>query len=62
VDLTALFDAELRPDSAGVFRSLGWSTSVRTPFEFSTELGAGLDPVPGDALASNRWVFVAKGE
>ncbi|MEV6621521.1 hypothetical protein AB0M83_08905 [Amycolatopsis sp. NPDC051106] len=45
-----------------MFRSLGWSTSVRTPFEFSAELGAGLDPVPGDALASNRWVFVAKEE
>ena len=62
VDLTTLFDAEPRPDSAGVFRSLGWSTSVRTPFEFSAELDAGLDPVPGDALASNRWVFVAKEE
>ncbi|MYW92948.1 SAM-dependent methyltransferase [Amycolatopsis rubida] len=60
VDLTALFDAEPRPDSAAAFRALGWSTSVRTPFEFSARLGAGLAPVPGDALASNRWVFAAK--
>jgi O-methyltransferase involved in polyketide biosynthesis len=60
VDLTALFDAEARPDSAGAFRALGWSTSVRTPFEFSAALDAGLEPVPGDALASNRWVFATK--
>jgi methyltransferase (TIGR00027 family) len=60
VDLTALFDAEPRPNSVGALRDSGWSTSVRTPFEFSAEFGAGLDPVPGDALASNRWVFATK--
>lgn len=60
VDLTALFDAEPRPDSAGALRARGWATSVRTPFELSAEFGAGLDPVPDDALASNRWVFALR--
>ncbi|WP_326950515.1 SAM-dependent methyltransferase [Amycolatopsis sp. NBC_01307] len=60
VDLTALFDAEPRPDSAAALRAGAWETSVRTPFDLAVEHGAGLVPERHDALASNRWVFAAK--
>jgi methyltransferase (TIGR00027 family) len=57
VDLTALFDAGPRPDSAGALRTRGWETTVRTPFDFAAEHGADLVPERHDALAGNRWVF-----
>ncbi len=60
VDLTALFDAEPRPDSAAALRAGAWETSVRTPFDLAVEHGASLVPERHDALASNRWVFAAK--
>ncbi|WP_328615781.1 SAM-dependent methyltransferase [Amycolatopsis sp. NBC_00355] len=60
VDLTALFDAEPRPDSAGALRARGWETSVRTPFDFAAEHDADLVPEHQDALASNRWTFAGK--
>lgn len=60
VDLTALFDAEPRPDSAAALRAGGWETSVRTPFDLAVEHGASLVPERHDALASNRWVFAGK--
>ncbi|WP_410622598.1 SAM-dependent methyltransferase [Amycolatopsis sp. cmx-8-4] len=60
VDLTALFDAEPRPDSAAALRARGWETSVRTPFDLAVEHGADLVPERHDALASNRWVFAGK--
>ncbi|UOZ05251.1 SAM-dependent methyltransferase [Amycolatopsis sp. WQ 127309] len=60
VDLTALFDAEPRPDSAAALRACAWETSVRTPFDLAVEHGASLVPERRDALASNRWVFAAK--
>ncbi|MFC4034767.1 SAM-dependent methyltransferase [Streptomyces polygonati] len=60
VDLLALFDPDPRPDSAGDLTDRGWSTSVRTPFEFSRHHGRGPLPEPNDSLAGNRWVFAAK--
>jgi methyltransferase (TIGR00027 family) len=61
VDLLALFDQEPRPDSAGFLTGRGWSTDVRTPFDFTRRLGRGPRPERDDALASNRWVFANKG-
>ncbi|MGX1886839.1 class I SAM-dependent methyltransferase [Streptomyces sp. NPDC055287] len=57
VDLLALFDSEPRPDSAGDLTNRGWSTTVRTPFDFTRHYGRGPHPEPHDALAANRWVF-----
>ena len=61
IDLLKLFDREPRPDSAGDLAGKGWSTSVRTPFDFTRRHGRG--PLPearNDALAGNRWVFADK--
>ncbi|RNF93906.1 class I SAM-dependent methyltransferase [Streptomyces botrytidirepellens] len=57
VDLLALFDGEPRPDTAGDLAARGWSTTVRTPFDFTSRSGRGPRPEPHDALAANRWVF-----
>lgn len=61
IDLLTLFDDEPRPDSAGALANKGWSTSVRTPFDFTHHHGRG--PLPeqrNDALEGNRWVFANK--
>lgn len=58
VDLLALFDRGPRPDSAGDLAGRGWSTTVRTPFDFTLHHGRG--PVPDDPLAGIRWVFAEK--
>lgn len=60
IDLLALFDGEPRPDSVAWLTDRGWSTQVRTPFDFTRELGRGPRPERDDALASNRWVFADK--
>jgi methyltransferase (TIGR00027 family) len=60
VDLLALFDPEPRPDSAAELEGRGWSTIIRTPFEFTRRHGRGPQPEHDDALANNRWVFAAK--
>ncbi|MFI1188353.1 class I SAM-dependent methyltransferase [Streptomyces californicus] len=60
IDLLDLFDREPRPDSAGRLADRGWSTSARTPFDFTRRLGRGPLPEPNDALAGNRWVFAHK--
>ncbi|WP_250304969.1 class I SAM-dependent methyltransferase [Streptomyces sp. NBC_01387] len=60
IDLLDLFDREPRPDSAGDLGSKGWSTSVRTPFDFTRHHGRGPLPEQNDALAGNRWVFANK--
>jgi methyltransferase (TIGR00027 family) len=57
VDLIALFDPEPRPDSAADLTALGWTTTVRTPFDFSRAHGRGPRPEPRDALGANRWIF-----
>ncbi|WP_055551903.1 class I SAM-dependent methyltransferase [Streptomyces sp. NBRC 110028] len=57
VDLLTLFDGEPRPDSAADLTARGWSTTVRTPFDFTRRYGRGPRPEPYDALAANRWVF-----
>jgi methyltransferase (TIGR00027 family) len=60
IDLLNLFDREPRPDSAGDLVGKGWSTSVRTPFDFTRRHGRGPLPEQNDALAGNRWVFADK--
>jgi methyltransferase (TIGR00027 family) len=60
IDLLDLFDGEPRPDSAGDLAGRGWSTSVRTPFDFTRQYGRGPLPEQNDALSGNRWVFAAK--
>ncbi|MEU7295213.1 class I SAM-dependent methyltransferase [Streptomyces exfoliatus] len=60
IDLLDLFDPGPRPDSAGALAARGWSTSVRTPFEFSRRHRRGPLPEPNDALEGNRWVFAHK--
>ncbi|MFF6815707.1 SAM-dependent methyltransferase [Streptomyces sp. NPDC012403] len=60
IDLLRLFDKGPRPDSAGGLRTKGWSTSVRTPFDFTHQHGRGPLPEPNDALEGNRWVFAHK--
>ncbi|MEU6043314.1 class I SAM-dependent methyltransferase [Streptomyces fimicarius] len=60
IDLLELFDREPRPDSAGRLTDHGWSTSVRTPFDFTRLHGRGPLPEPNDALAGNRWVFASR--
>lgn len=60
IDLLRLFDRAPRPDSAGDLVSKGWSTSVRTPFDFARQHGRGPLPEQNDALAGNRWVFANK--
>jgi methyltransferase (TIGR00027 family) len=60
VDLLALFDRGPRPDSAGDLAGRGWSTAVRTPFDFTLSHGRGPRPVPNDPLAGIRWVFAEK--
>ncbi|MFF8471596.1 class I SAM-dependent methyltransferase [Streptomyces griseus] len=57
IDLLDLFDLSPRPDSAGKLTGKGWSTSVRTPFDFTRLHGRGPLPERNDALAGNRWVF-----
>ncbi|MFD3643822.1 class I SAM-dependent methyltransferase [Streptomyces griseus] len=57
IDLLDLFDLSTRPDSAGKLTGKGWSTSVRTPFDFTRLHGRGPLPERNDALAGNRWVF-----
>ncbi|MEE1927582.1 class I SAM-dependent methyltransferase [Streptomyces sp. TRM 70351] len=57
IDLLSLFDRGPRPDSAGGLAGAGWSTSVRTPFDFTRLHGRGPLPERNDALAGNRWVF-----
>lgn len=61
IDLLALFSAEPRPDSAGDLADRGWSTAMRTPFDFARRQGRGPLPAPDDALAANRWIFAALG-
>lgn len=60
VDLLALFDGDPRPDSATDLAGRGWSTEVRTPFDFTRRHGRGPLPESPDSLASNRWVFAGK--
>ncbi|MEU1115941.1 MULTISPECIES: class I SAM-dependent methyltransferase [unclassified Streptomyces] len=60
IDLLDLFDTGPRPDSAGDLAGKGWSTTVRTPFDFTRRHGRGPLPEPNDALAGNRWVFAHK--
>ncbi|MFC9945693.1 class I SAM-dependent methyltransferase [Streptomyces pratensis] len=60
IDLLNLFDGEQRPDSAGDLESMGWSTSIHTPFDFTRRHGRGPLPEQNDALAGNRWVFARK--
>ncbi|MBV6698959.1 SAM-dependent methyltransferase [Kitasatospora aureofaciens] len=60
VDLLALFDAEPRPDTAADLAERGWSSTIRTPFDFSHHHGRGPLPEPNDTLAANRWVFAEK--
>ncbi|WP_328315765.1 class I SAM-dependent methyltransferase [Streptomyces sp. NBC_00388] len=60
IDLLGLFDRAPRPDSAGDLAGKGWSTSVRTPFDFTRRHGRGPLPEQNDALAGNRWVFAEK--
>jgi methyltransferase (TIGR00027 family) len=64
IDLLNLFEREPRPDSAADLAGRGWSTTVRTPFDFTHRLGRGPLPEENDALAGNRWVFAdrARGE
>ncbi|MFI0816195.1 class I SAM-dependent methyltransferase [Streptomyces sp. NPDC021098] len=57
VDLLALFDGEPRPGSAADLTARGWSTAVRTPYDFTRRYGRGPLPERYDALAANRWVF-----
>ncbi|MDX3235118.1 SAM-dependent methyltransferase [Streptomyces sp. ME03-5709C] len=59
IDLPALFDAGVRPDSAGDLRARGWTVAVRTPYDYTAVHGRGPLPEPDDALAANRWVFAA---
>ncbi|MFJ6074002.1 SAM-dependent methyltransferase [Streptomyces sp. NPDC093065] len=61
IDLLALFSPEPRPDSPGELTGRGWSTAVRTPFDFTRRHGRGPLPAPDDALAANRWIFAALG-
>ena len=60
IDLLNLFEREPRPDSAADLAGRGWSTAVRTPFDFTHRLGRGPLPEENDALAGNRWVFADK--
>ncbi|MEV6251543.1 SAM-dependent methyltransferase [Streptomyces sp. NPDC051742] len=60
IDLLDLFDLGPRPDSAGALAARGWSTSMRTPFDFSRLHRRGPLPEPNDALEGNRWVFAHK--
>ncbi|MDT0611045.1 class I SAM-dependent methyltransferase [Streptomyces lancefieldiae] len=60
IDLLSLFSREPRPDSATALAGKGWSTSVRTPFDFTRRHGRGPLPEANDALAGNRWVFANK--
>ncbi len=60
IDLLDLFDLGPRPDSAGHLTAKGWSTSMRTPFDFTRRHGRGPLPEPNDALEGNRWVFAHK--
>ncbi|WP_411112276.1 SAM-dependent methyltransferase [Streptomyces sp. c-19] len=60
IDLLGLFDLGPRPDSTGALVARGWSTSMRTPFEFSRLHRRGPLPEPNDALEGNRWVFAHK--
>lgn len=60
IDLLGLFDLGPRPDSTGALAARGWSTSMRTPFEFSRLHRRGPLPEPNDALEGNRWVFAHK--
>lgn len=60
IDLLSLFDGEPRPDSAGDLAGKGWSTSVRTPFDFTRRHGRGPLPEQNDALEGNRWVFATR--
>ncbi|MEU4102543.1 SAM-dependent methyltransferase [Streptomyces tanashiensis] len=60
IDLLDLFDLGPRPDSAAHLTAKGWSTSKRTPFDFTRRHGRGPLPEPNDALEGNRWVFARK--
>ncbi|MFF3608312.1 SAM-dependent methyltransferase [Streptomyces sp. NPDC002463] len=60
IDLLDLFDLGPRPDTAGRLTVRGWSTSMRTPFDFTRRHGRGPLPEPNDALEGNRWVFAHK--
>ncbi|MDX2297313.1 MULTISPECIES: class I SAM-dependent methyltransferase [Streptomyces] len=60
IDLLDLFDLGPRPDSAGHLAARGWSTSTRTPFDFTRRHGRGPLPEANDALEGNRWVFTHK--
>ncbi|MFT7841206.1 SAM-dependent methyltransferase [Saccharothrix sp. BKS2] len=60
VDLVALFDPGPRPDSAADLAGRGWSTTTRTPFEFTARHGRGPEPEADDPLGDNRWVFAEK--
>lgn len=59
VDLSALFNREPRPDSAAGLTARGWTTTVRTPFDFTREYGRGPLPQNNDTLAANRWIFAS---
>ncbi|GAB3452245.1 class I SAM-dependent methyltransferase [Actinophytocola sediminis] len=60
IDLLALFDPDPRPDSAAALTALGWTTDIRTPFDYAHLHGRGPLPEPHDALATNRWVIARK--
>lgn len=60
LDLVRLFDTEPRPDSAADLTSRGWSTTIRTAFDFTRRHGRGPRPERDDALTSNRWIFADK--
>ncbi|MEU8543965.1 class I SAM-dependent methyltransferase [Streptomyces sp. NPDC048717] len=60
IDLLGLFDLGPRPDSAGHLTAKGWSTVMRTPFDFARRHGRGPLPEPNDALEGNRWIFAHK--
>ncbi|MFD8008810.1 SAM-dependent methyltransferase [Streptomyces sp. NPDC058955] len=60
IDLLDLFDLGPRPDTAGRLTARGWSTSMRTPFDYTRRHGRGPLPEPNDALEGNRWVFAHK--
>lgn len=59
VDLSALFNREPRPDSAAGLTARGWTTAIRTPFDFTRQYGRGPLPQNNDTLAANRRIFAS---
>ncbi|MGW4383170.1 SAM-dependent methyltransferase [Kitasatospora sp. NPDC004531] len=60
LDLLSLFAPGPRPDTAAHLGALGWSVTVRTPFDHAAGLARAPRPEPDDALAANRWVTCVK--